>query len=80
MAKAKTYFPQVPVEIAKKVAAAESDGHAADLPKTFKKSPTGHTQPIIKRMDKMKLFSRSNRSGPRKGIKASPRRDSWETK
>ena len=42
MAKAKTYFPQVPVEIAKKVAAAESNGHAADLPKTRKKSPNGH--------------------------------------
>ena len=42
MAKAKTYFPQVPVEIAKRVAAAESDGRAAELLKTLKKSPNGH--------------------------------------
>jgi hypothetical protein len=44
MTKPKTHFPQVPVEIAKKVAKAESksNGHATVLPKTFKKSTDGH--------------------------------------
>jgi hypothetical protein len=45
MTKSKTHFPQVSVEIAKKVAKAESNGHASDLPKTlfkFKKSTNGH--------------------------------------
>jgi hypothetical protein len=42
MTKSKTHFPQVSVEIAKKVAKAESNGHATDLPKTFKKSTNGH--------------------------------------
>jgi hypothetical protein len=42
MLKAKTYFPQVPVEIAKKVAKAESNGHATEaLKRPTKKSTNG---------------------------------------
>ena len=37
MPKSKTYFPQVPVEVAKKVAEAESRGYAAEPPKRPKK-------------------------------------------
>jgi hypothetical protein len=41
MMKAKTIFPQVPVEVAKKVAAAESDGHASGAVKLPKKRRNG---------------------------------------
>jgi hypothetical protein len=43
MMKAKTFFSQVPVEVAKKVAAAESDGHASVAVKLPKKRPNGST-------------------------------------
>lgn len=42
MTKVKTRFPQVPVEIAKRVAKAESNGHATEPPKQVKKSSKGH--------------------------------------
>ena len=45
MPKAKTHFPQVPVEIAKKVALAESNGKAdvsAPLEQAKKKSSNGN--------------------------------------
>jgi hypothetical protein len=42
MLKSKTHFPQVPVEIAKKVAKAESNGHATEALKLpTKKSTNG---------------------------------------
>lgn len=41
MTKAKTHFPQVPVEIAKKVAAAESNGQASEPVKLATKKPNG---------------------------------------
>jgi len=43
MMKAKTIFPQVPVEVAKRVAAAESDGHASAAVKLPKKRRNGNT-------------------------------------
>ena len=42
MKKQKTHFPQVPVEVAKKAAQAESNGKASELPKQLKKSPKGN--------------------------------------
>jgi hypothetical protein len=42
MSKSKTYFPQVPVEVAKKVAEAESHGYATEpLKRPKKKSSNG---------------------------------------
>jgi hypothetical protein len=41
MPKSKTHFQQVPVEIAKKVAEAESNRQSIDLLKTKKKSSNG---------------------------------------
>ncbi len=41
MTKSKTHFPVVPVEIAKKVAEAESKGHLIDPLKPKKKSSNG---------------------------------------
>lgn len=43
MPKFKTYFPQVPVEVAKKVAEAEANGHASErLQRPTKKSANGN--------------------------------------
>jgi hypothetical protein len=42
MTKAKTFFPQVPVEFAKKVAEAESKGHTTEPVERPKKSPNGN--------------------------------------
>ena len=42
MPKSKTHFPVVPVEIAKKVAEAESKGHLIDALKPKKKSSSGN--------------------------------------
>lgn len=44
MPKSKTYFPQVPVEIAEKVAETESNGHASEPLQrpTKKKSANGN--------------------------------------
>jgi hypothetical protein len=41
MTKLKTHFSQVPVEIAKKAAKAESNKHARELLKRPKKNPNG---------------------------------------
>ena len=41
MPKSKTHFPVVPVEIAKKVAEAESKGHSIEALKPKKKSSNG---------------------------------------
>lgn len=43
MRKAKIHFPQVPVEIAEKVAKAESNGHASVAVKLPKKRPNRST-------------------------------------
>ena len=42
MTKSKTHFPVVPVEIAKKVAEAESKGYLIDALKPKKKSSSGN--------------------------------------
>jgi hypothetical protein len=42
MPKSKTHFPVVPVEIAKKVAEAESKGHSIEALKPKKKSSNGN--------------------------------------
>jgi hypothetical protein len=41
MPKSKTHFQQVPVEFAKKVAEAESNGHSIEVLKPKKKSSNG---------------------------------------
>jgi len=45
MLKSKTYFPQVPVEIAEKVAKAESIGHATEALKQPKKKNLSRDAP-----------------------------------
>jgi hypothetical protein len=48
MTKLKTHFPQVPVEIAKKAAKAESSGHANSPLKRPKKQPNGDALAVDK--------------------------------
>lgn len=48
MPKSKTHFPQVPVEIARKVAEAESKGHAIEALAPKKKSSNGNSLAELK--------------------------------
>ena len=63
MMKAKTFFPQVPVEVAMKVAEAESDGHASIAVKVPKKHPNGNApadhKPVAEE-DLLAPFAREN--------------------
>lgn len=51
MPKSKTYFPQVPVEIAERVAKAESNGHATEALKQPKKKNSSRDAPADSKLD-----------------------------